>query len=171
MKEAIRARAIELGFDDCRVTTAAPPHSAPQFQQWLAQGRQGEMAYLERNAAKRIAPVQVLAGARSVVALAASYFSEESRTTVTSPRAESARNRGAIARYARYHDYHNILAERLRVLSDFINGLGNSGTRSLWYVDTGPILERDLAERAGLGFVGKHTNLINRRLGNWIFLA
>ena len=78
---------------------------------------------------------------------------------------------GLIARYARYHDYHDVLGERLKQLTDFVNQLGGAGTRSLWYVDTGPLLERDLAQRAGLGFIGKHTNLISRQLGNWIFLS
>jgi epoxyqueuosine reductase len=76
-----------------------------------------------------------------------------------------------VARYARYQDYHDVLAEPLRELSALLDTLGGPGTRSLWYVDTGPILERDLAQRAGIGFVGKHTNLISRRLGNWFFLA
>src|SRR5204862_705590 len=78
---------------------------------------------------------------------------------------------GVVARYARYADYHDVLGERLEQLTQFVNQLGGAGTRSLWYVDTGPLLERDLAQRAGLGFIGKHTNLISRRLGNWIFLA
>ncbi len=78
---------------------------------------------------------------------------------------------GIIARYARYPDYHDLLAEPLRRLTACLDELGGPGTRSLWYVDTGPILERDLAQRAGLGFVGKHTNLISRSLGNWFFLA
>src|SRR5262249_54582227 len=78
---------------------------------------------------------------------------------------------GTVARYAQFTDYHNIIGERLNLLTELVNQLGGEGTRSLWYVDTGPFLERDLAQRAGLGFVGKHTNLISRRLGNWIFLS
>ncbi len=78
---------------------------------------------------------------------------------------------GLIARYARFTDYHRVIGERLKSLAEFANQLGGSGTRSLWYVDTGPLLERDLAQRAGLGFIGKHTNLISRKLGNWIFLS
>jgi epoxyqueuosine reductase len=78
---------------------------------------------------------------------------------------------GVVARYAQFSDYHDVIGERLKVLTDFINQIGGEGTRSLWYVDTGPFLERDLAQRAGLGFIGKHTNLISRKLGNWIFLA
>jgi len=78
---------------------------------------------------------------------------------------------GSIARYARFEDYHDVLAEKLKSLAKFVNELGGVETRSLWYADTGPVLERDFAQRAGLGFVGKHTNLISRKLGNWIFLA
>jgi epoxyqueuosine reductase len=78
---------------------------------------------------------------------------------------------GLVSLYARYSDYHELLGERLKLLTDFVNQLGGPGARSLWYVDTGPVLERDLAQRAGLGFIGKHTNLVSRRFGNWIFLS
>ena len=165
MKTAIRQRALELGFDDCRFTTAAVPASAAQLQDWLAGKNHGEMAYLERNASKRLDPQRVLAGARSVICLAASYQVENPKSEI--PKQKS----GLIARYARYDDYHDVLGERLKSLTAFVAQLGGAGTRALWYVDTGPILERDFAQRAGLGFVGKHTNLISRKLGNWIFLA
>jgi epoxyqueuosine reductase len=206
MKEAVRQRARELGFDDCRVTTANPPESAARFKQWLADGRHGEMAWLERNARKRVDPQQVLPGARSIIALAVSYAvegrgvrgeerapgkAEDSRAGLSDtqypssvaglrkvdatrkmpPAPHAPSPSGFIARYARYGDYHQIAGERLKRLTEFMNGLGGADTRSLWYVDTGPLLERDLAQRAGLGFIGKHTNLISRRLGNWVFLA
>ena len=177
MKERLRQRALELGFDDCRFTTAEPPASALQFQNWLAQGCHGEMAYLERNAAKRITPQVVLPEARSVICLAVSYEpvqSPESRVHGHKPpthHASRITQPGLIARYARHTDYHEVLGERLKSLTSFINELGGAETRSLWYVDTGPVLERDLAQRAGVGFIGKHTNLISRKLGNWIFLA
>lgn len=192
MKAALRQRAFELGFDDCRVTTAAPPASAPAFRQWLAAGRHGAMAYLERNARKRLDPQQVLPGARSIVTLAASYAEgpgsgvegkEQSAAPGESPplaprlsplgstHASRITHHGTVARYACYRDYHNVLGERLKQLAAFLDRLGGPGTRSLWYTDTGPLLERDLARRAGLGFVGKHTNLISRRFGNWILLA
>jgi epoxyqueuosine reductase len=178
MKEAIRQRARELGFDECRFTTAHPPASAPQFQDWLKTRRHGGMAYLERNAAKRVNPQRVLPGARSVIVLAASYArSDEQRVRsdvkrMPLPRHPSPAARHAVvARYARFDDYHDVLGERLRTLTTFVDQLGGNAARSLWYADTGPVLERDLAQRAGLGFVGKHTNLISRKLGNWIFLA
>lgn len=164
MKAAIRQRALELGFDDCRFTTADPPASAAQFQQWLATKQHGEMQWLERNAEKRIALDIVMPGARTAITLAVSY--EVANTHSPFPNLQS----GIVARYARFTDYHDVLAERIKLLTDFVSQLA-ADTRSLWYVDTGPVLERDLAQRAGLGFVGKHTNLISRKLGNWIFLA
>lgn len=183
MKAALQQRARELGFDDCRVTTATPPQTAAHLERWLAAGRHGEMGYLQRNAPKRMNPQLVLPGVRSLICLAVSYAGGPSpRSSVPDPTAavashqsteQGARSklRGLIARYARFADYHDVLAERLKNLTAHVNALGGAGTRSLWYVDTGPILERDLAQRAGLGFIGKHTNVISRGLGNWIFLA
>lgn len=166
MKETVRQRANELGFDDCRFTTATTPNHAVEFEKWIAQKHHGEMRYLERNAHKRVNPQEVLPGARSVVVFSASYTGAPLPTHAT-------RNtqHGVVARYARFKDYHDVLAERLKRLTDFLDEMGGKETRSLWYVDTGPLLERDFAQRAGLGFVGKHTNLISRKLGNWIFIA
>jgi epoxyqueuosine reductase len=163
MKEQIRQRALELGFDDCRFTSANTPTSAEQFQKWISEKKFGEMAWLERNAEKRIEPQKVLANAKSVIVLAASYENPEFETQKS--------KFGVVARYARFDDYHDILGERLKMLTGFIDSVTDRKARSLWYVDTGPILERDFAQRAGIGFVGKHTNLISRKLGNWIFLA
>ncbi len=165
MKAAIRQRALELGFDACHFTSAAPPASAPQLQRWLAEGQHGEMAWIARNAEKRVTPDFVLPGAKTIISLAVSYHEETANSELPTP------NSGVIARYARFPDYHELLAEKLKALTAFVNERGGAETRSLWYVDTGPILERDLAQRSGLGFVGKHTNLISRKLGNWIFLS
>ena len=165
MKSALRQRARELGFDDCRFTTAAPPATGGNFQSWLAGKNHGEMAWLERNAEKRTDPQKIVPGANSVICLAASYQTEKQK-------AESGkRQSGVVARYAQFADYHDVLGERLKALTNFIEAVADRPVRSLWYVDTGPVLERDFAQRAGLGFVGKHTNLISRKLGNWIFLA
>jgi epoxyqueuosine reductase len=174
MKALIRQRALELGFDDCRFTTASPPTSAARLQDWLRDGRQGDMSWLARNAEKRADPQRVLPGTRSIICLAASYSrdarqAEPDLKIVTHHAPPPAT--GVIACYARFRDYHDVLGDRLKSLARFTDELGGAGARSLWYVDTGPILERDLAQRAGLGFIGKHTNLINRRLGNWFFLA
>ena len=165
MKEQIRQRARELGFDICRFTTAAAPAGASQFQNWLAKKRHGEMAWLERTAAKRTDPQKVLCGAKSIICLAASHALKTPSSELLAP------NSGLVARYARFADYHDVLDGQLKKLTAFVNQLGGAETRSLWYADTGPILERDLAQRAGLGFIGKHTNVISRRFGNWILLC
>ncbi len=186
MKLAIQQRARALGFDACGFTTAEPPTSAARFEKWLAEQRHGAMSYLARNADKRIDPQKVLADAKTVIALAVSYGGgpvvagaspvhegavTDGEGSTAKPRQETGRPLGVIARYARYRDYHDVLAEKLKELTAFVAEIGGDGIRSLWYVDTGPLLERDLAQRAGVGFIGKHTNLIGRRLGNWILLA
>jgi epoxyqueuosine reductase len=183
MKELIRQRAAELGFDECRFTTAAPPASAEKFQGWLAGKKHGEMAWLERNADKRLDPQKVLPGAKSIICLVASYAPSGKWRVASDQQLPAGTHHsslithhfpGLIARYAQFKDYHDVLAEKLKALAGFIDSLAGekkAERKVLWYVDTGPILERDFAQRAGLGFVGKHTNLISRRLGNWIFLA
>ncbi len=171
MKPALQQRARELGFDDCRITTAAAPEHAADFQQWLAAKRHGEMTWLERNAHKRVNPQEILPGAKSIVVLAVSYAGGDTEPDRNRKSEIGNRKSGEVARYARFKDYHDVLGERLKQLTEFVDGLGGPGTRSLWYVDTGPLLERDLAHRAGLGFIGKHTSLISRSLGNWFFLA
>jgi epoxyqueuosine reductase len=158
---------MELGFDDCRVTSATAPESASHFEEWLKKGCDGEMQYLSRNAHKRVNPQLVLPGARSILTLAMSYH--EAGVPLENIAADQPR--GVVARYARYHDYHDVIGRLLQELAVYANELGGSATRSLWYIDTGPVLERDLAQRSGLGFIGKHTNLISRRLGNWFFLG
>ena len=150
MKDRIRAQAFELGFDLVGFTAAASPEHTGEFHQWLADGCHGEMAYLSRRAAERADPRQLLPGAKSIVVVGKNYG-----TTGPAP----------LARYAAGHaDYHEQMGAKLAQLAKLI---GNA----IWYVDTGPILERDVAQRAGIGWVGKHTNLISRQFGNWIFLA
>jgi epoxyqueuosine reductase len=166
VKAAIQQKARELGFDSCGFTTADPPASNQRFQEWLGAGFHGAMAYLQRNAHKRIDPQQVLPKAQSIITLAVSYEILDLKSGISNAPSE-----GVIARYARFKDYHEVLGERLRQLTAILDEQGGPEARSLWYVDTGPFLERDLAQRAGIGFIGKHTNLISRQLGNWFFLA
>lgn len=125
------------------------------------------MQWLQRNAFKRVDPQQVLKEAQSIISLAVSYHSAVFPLPNSAPRPGS----GQVARYAQYSDYHDVMAGPLRELTEFLGQTSTPTPSSLWYVDTGPFLERDLAQRAGLGFVGKHTNLISRHLGNWFFLA
>src|SRR5262245_3018869 len=125
MREAIRQRARELGFDLCGITTASSPESAPKLHQWLAREQHGEMGYLARNAHKRSDPQQVLPGAKSVVVVAVSYDSDgraESESIGPKPQRENeqAALRGIVARYARFRDYHDVLKEPLKELANFL---------------------------------------------------
>ena len=195
LKAALVQKAIELGFDACRVTSAEPPASAPDFGRALAEGRHAEMAWLAKAPEKRADLSRVLPGIRSVVTLAISYHRPAEQEVSgpagsevvglnRAPRGPAGVNpdpemagplypslSGVVARYAQHPDYHDLLKEPLRALTEFLDTEARVTQRSLWYVDTGPILERDLAQRAGIGFVGKHTNLISRTLGNWFLLA
>jgi len=163
LAEGLRAEASRLGFHACRITSAEPPTSGPRLVEALAEGRHGEMAWLARNAQKRCDPSLVLPGARSIVMVVAAY--DPGPVQPTTPGV------GVVARYARGHDYHDQIGPRLADLAGWLDREARPGSRSLWYVDTGPILERDLAQRAGLGFVGKHTGLVSRALGNWFLIG
>ena len=107
----------------------------------------------------------------SIISLAVAYSGDKPEAASPLGTINSPVSKGLMARYARFADYHQVIGDQLRLLTAFVNELGGEETRSLWYVDTGPLLERDFAQQSGLGFTGKHTNLISRRLGNWIFLA
>jgi len=169
--DRLRARAQELGFDACRITSAEPPASAPRFLEALDEGRHAGMDWLARNASKRCDPQRVLPGVRSLIVLAISYT--PASQTPPSPAVDPPHRQptGVVARYARHTDYHDVLAAPLSELTRWLDAEAQPAHRSLAYVDTGPILERDLAQRAGLGFVGRHTNLISRELGNWFLIA
>ncbi|MBI1842124.1 MAG: tRNA epoxyqueuosine(34) reductase QueG [Verrucomicrobia bacterium] len=171
LKEAIRERAAELGFDACRFASADPPRTGPALARWLESGQHGEMGYLKRNAGKRLDPELVLPGAASCVSVALSYHSVAEGAADGLSKRDEAAARGVVARYARFDDYHEILGARLETLTRWLDDRALPVRRSLWYTDTGPILEREFAERAGLGFVGKHTNVVSRRLGNWFLIG
>lgn len=159
LKNRLVARARELGFDDCRIATADAPLHAPQFREWLAAGSAAEMAWMERGAEKRSDPQRVLEGVRSVVVLAMNYWQSS---------AQPNEHKGRIARYAWGDDYHDLIEPKLRQLNSFLE---TAGGRQRYYVDTGPVLERDFAAAAGVGWHGKSTMLLNRSLGTWFFLA
>lgn len=160
-KARIAAHARSLGFDVVGFTTAAPPPHAAAFARWLAAGWHGEMQYLARRAAERLDPARLLPGARSVIVVAQNSAPAASAANVPGS--------GRVARYAQAAtDYHITMGARLEQLAALIRQLGGLAK---WYVDTGPVLERDLAQRAGIGFVGKHTNLISRQWGNWLLLG
>ena len=128
MKAAIRQRALELGFDDCRFTNANPPESANHFLDWIDSEKHGSMAWIKRNAEKRVDPKLVLENASSIITLAASY---EGKDTID----DDSPNLGLIARYARYRDYHDSIGEALIQLTEYLQTLTSNEAKSLWYVD------------------------------------
>lgn len=152
-----KAQAYGLGFDLVGIATLGPVESAAAFDAWLAAGYAGEMAYLTRGAEKRRDTRLPVEGARSAIVVGLDYGG----------RAPS----GPVARYARGDDYHDLMVERLRALHRWIEREVGHAVAGKAYVDTGPILERDLARRAGLGWFGKNTMLINPRIGSFYFLG
>ncbi len=171
-----KEKARALGFDLVGITTAESPQHSEQFRQWLAKEFHGEMGYMAKNVRKRVAPSEVLSDARSIIVVGLNYFTGTTPHVIplSASRGEDVRRtgEGKVAQYASgQRDYHEVIGKKLKQLADFVCQVGGAHIRALWYVDTGPVLERDLAQRAGIGFIGKHTNLINRQLGNWIFLG
>lgn len=166
LAEEIKARARTLGFALCGITTAEPPPHHRHYARWLAEGRAGEMLYLHRQEPKRGDLQQVLPGAQSVVCVALAYATADNPAPADNAEAPT----GVVARYARFPDYHDLLWERLTALLSYIQALRPDAQGKI-YCDTGPVTERDLAMRAGLGWIGKHTNLLSRQLGNWLFLG
>ena len=163
LKARLVCFAREIGFDSCRLTASSAPAHANEFREWLRDGAYGEMNYMQRGEEKRCDPEKILPGARSIVALALNYFQEER----THRRPETAAT-GRIARYAWGDDYHDVIGTKLNRIDEFLSSFGG---RQKCYVDTGPVLERDHAAQAGIGWHGKSTMLIDERLGTWFFLA
>ena len=166
VSDRIKARAAEVGFALCRITTADPPPHHADYRNWIDNGFAGQMGYLERQEPKRGDLDAVLPGARSVVCLALNYACEDGMPGS----GEGVERRGMVARYARFDDYHETMWRRLEALLESILEWSPGSTGKV-YCDTGPVTERDLAMRAGIGWIGKHTNLISRELGNWFFLG
>lgn len=163
LTEKIRLRAGELGFGLVGFAPADPLEGAEFYARWVAQGYAGQMGYLERNAEKRADPRQLLPGARSVVCVGMQYFQE------SGPKTDPLT--GRVSCYARGEDYHDLISARLGQLLEFIRGEAGQGVAGRAYVDTGPVLERELARRAGLGWWGKNTCLIAKKAGSYFFLG
>lgn len=160
--ERLRNRLVGLGFDAVRYARAEPAFGAG-LRKWLASGHHADMAWLERGEAKRGDPELVLPGARTLVMLGVNYGRPGEDPAPAGP---------AWARYALYSDYHDTLGRALERAAEVLAEEGGGGPDDhRRYVDTGPVLERGWAARAGLGFTGKNAMLISRDFGNWLFLA
>ncbi len=162
LTNAIREAASDEGFDRCAAAPVAALDAAPRLREWLHQGLHGSMAWLERNLERRCEPGTVVPEARSVLVLARDYHTGH-------PAAEHP-GLGRLSRYAWGDEYHEVLGAAVRRLYGRIGQLCPSAT-GRYYVDTGPVMEKAWGELAGLGWIGKHTNLLGTRSGSWFFLA
>ena len=165
--QEIRAWAAELGFDALGVSDPDLAEHEPHLQRWLAAGRHGEMDYMARHGLRRARPAELVPGTRRIVSVRMNYLPPDG-----CPPHEVLRNPrlGYISRYALGRDYHKLMRRRLQQLARRIEArVGPFGYRA--FVDSAPVLEKALAEKAGLGWIGKHTNLIARDAGSWFFLG
>jgi len=173
LTEHIKSRAAELGFDLVGIAPAGIAPHANEYADWIASGMMGEMSYLARDPDRRSDLDRVLPGARSIIVVGLSYYTIDLPDEI-----KNDPSRGLIARYAWGADYHDVMTPRLEELAQFVReGSRSAGTLRAMpvvtktYVDTGPVLERDWALTAGLGFIGKNTCLINPHMGSWLFLG
>ena len=157
IESLIKAQAFGLGFDLVGITTLGVAETAGAFEKWLSAGHAGDMTYLPKGAAKRRDTRLPFSGATTAIVVGLNYGG-------TAPS-------GPVARYARGDDYHDVMWSKLNALHAWIEEHVLRDVPGKAYVDTGPILERDLARKAGLGWFGKNTNLINPKLGSFFFIG
>jgi epoxyqueuosine reductase len=158
----IKARAHELGFLACGIARAGfLEQEAPRLEQWLRQGRNGAMGYMANHFDLRLDPRKLVPGARTVISLAYNYYSEQKQQDPEAPK---------VSMYAHGRDYHKVVKKRLKPLMEFIvERFGDVAMRS--FVDSAPVLEKAWAQRSGIGWVGKHTNVIRQGAGSFFFLC
>ncbi len=164
MRDDLVGWALEAGFDRAGVAPLGPSEHAVALDAWLGRGDEGGLAWMRRRREARLDPASLLDGARSALCVALQYHPLDG---AREPRGDLWEG---VARYARGEDYHLVMEEGLRRLGERIES-AYPGTRSRTYVDTGPVLERELAQRAGLGAIGKNTNLLHPEGGSWFLLG
>lgn len=168
IEETIKAKALELGFDLVGITTVEPSIFAEPYREWLANGYAGEMEYLARNVEKRLDPSLMMENAKSLIVVGMNYYADAEEGAGT-PEIDA--ERGVFARYARGDDYHDVMKAKLGVLLETLKAEYEGEIEGRVFVDTAPVLEREVARRAGLGWFGKNTCLINTRRGSYFFLG
>lgn len=161
----IRARAAKQGFDACRFASAAGPWPAgARLAEFVGAGRHGTMDWMEETLQRRSHPTELWPEARSAIVLGVNYGPDGDPLEILQHR-----NRGAISVYARGDDYHAVVKGRLKTFAGWAKA--KFGGEVKVFIDTAPLMEKPLAERAGLGWQGKHTNLVSRGFGSWLFLG
>ncbi len=163
LTEKIKKKALGLGFTKIGIAKADQLHEeSGHLTEWLSKGYHATMGWMENNSEKRSNPKHILPEAKSVISVALNYYSDN-------PHNEN-ESAGKISRYAWGDDYHDILTEKLNLLLDYIIAEEPSAVGKV-YVDTGPVMEKVWAECAGIGWIGKHTNVITQDYGSWVFLG
>ncbi|THD55804.1 tRNA epoxyqueuosine(34) reductase QueG, partial [Phenylobacterium sp.] len=161
----IRAAALRLGFDACRFTQILDAWPASgRLAEFIAAGRHGELGWMAETAERRAHPRAMWAGARSAIVLGMNYGPDRDPLAILADR-----DRATISVYAQGDDYHELIKGRLKALAGWLQA--RFGGELKVFVDTAPLLEKPLAEQAGLGWQGKHTNLASREFGSWLFLG
>jgi len=158
----VKQRALELGFDSVGIADLRPTPHASALARWINEGMAGTMDYMRRQSERRANPATIVPGASCAIIVTRNYY------TLDPPKAL---NTGRVAKYARGLDYHEALKKRLTELCTYVKSIGPANTIAKYYVDAGPVPERELAQRAGLGWIGKNTMLINEKRGSFFFLA
>lgn len=158
----IRRKALELGFADCGFASAEPLHEdAVRLQQWLDEGNHSGMQYMENHFEKRTDPTKLVEGSVSVISLLYNYFTDQRQEDEEAP---------VLSTYAFGKDYHRVVKNKLYLLLEFVRSL-NPDTRGRVFVDSAPVLDRAWARKAGLGWIGKNSNLISRKFGSFVFIG
>ena len=166
LTQRIHQHANELGFELVGITPAAQSETIARYRQWIENGYAGKMDYLERHLPLKVDVRQLLTEAKSVISLAMNYYTLDPPKALAEDPA-----RGQISRYAWGDDYHEVIRQRLSELVDFIKKTAETELKARVCVDTAPLIEREYAQKAGIGWIGKNTNLIHWRSGSWYFLA
>lgn len=173
LEDRLKAEARRLGFDLVGIAPAIPPPGFQRFDRWLNRGHAGDMAYLEKHRDARADPRSVLADVQSVIVVGLNYYVADTHDPpLHRPEEAPARlpGTGRVSRYARMRDYHDLIRQRLKRLLDWLQErVPDCHGRIV--VDTAPLLERDYARLAGLGWFGKNTMLLNKHWGSWFFLG
>lgn len=164
--EDIKRLAREAGFDLCGITTPdVIPEAKRAYERWLSEKYHGELAYMERDPDRRSDPSRLMPSVRSIIMLALNYYQPDSDIVPE--------GHGRVSKYARGKDYHKVIEKKTRRLIRSIERAAGQDDmpQCKWFVDYGPMLERAYAQKAGLGYIGKNSMLINRRYGSWLFLS
>ena len=163
LTEQIKTKALEIGFSKVGVAKAETlTQDGVRLEEWLQRGYHASMGWMKKNVERRVDPREIMRGAKSVISVAANYY--------TGSEHHSKPDEGKISRYAWGDDYHILITERIKTLFESIKQIAPE-SEGRYYVDTGPVMDKVWAERAGIGWRGKHTNLITKDFGSWVFLG